>query len=108
MPLFEQDLAFPYGSDGTITTQDNFANTVYTILLDPTRLTTPGGRAFVTLLGGGAAGNEIVDDYIAVLARTGVTGPFPYVQASPPGNPALAGTSRFRLACASTTRCWRI
>ncbi len=102
MPLFEQDLAFPYGSDGTITTQDNFANTVYTILLDPTRLTTPGGRAFVTLLGGGAAGNEIVDDYIeivddyiAVLARTGVTGPFPYVQASPPGNPAPSGTEPF-------------
>lgn len=61
MPLFEQDLAFPYGSDSTITTQDNFANTVYTILLDPTRLTTPGGRAFVTVLGGAAAENEIVD-----------------------------------------------
>ncbi|MDQ3195269.1 MAG: hypothetical protein M3Q32_02545 [Pseudomonadota bacterium] len=95
MPLFEQDLAFPYGSDGTITTQDNFANTVYTILLDPTLLTTTGGRAFLTTLGGAAAGNEIVDDYIAVLARTGVTGPFPYVQAAPPGDPALAGTEAF-------------
>lgn len=96
MPLFEQDLAFPYGSEGSIATQDNFANLVFTALLDATNLTTAGGRAFLTKLGGAAAGNEIVDDYIAILAATGVTG-YPYVVAAPPANPALAGTEPFPL-----------
>lgn len=94
MPFFEQDLASPYGSEGSITTQDNFANLVYTALFDPTNLTTAGGRAFLRKLGGTAAGNEIVDDYISVLAATGVTG-YPYVQASAPANPADAGSERF-------------
>ncbi len=97
MPLFRQDLAFPYGSEGAIAKQDNFANLVYTALLDPTTLLTPGGRAFLRLLGGVAAGTEIADDYAIVLAATGVTGPFPFVQAAPPGNPALAGTEEFPL-----------
>jgi mono/diheme cytochrome c family protein len=97
MPLFRQDLAFPYGSEGAISKQDNFANLVYTALLDPTTLLTPGGRAFLRKLGGDAAGTEIADDYAIVLAATGVTGPFPYVQAAPPGDPALAGTEGFPL-----------
>ena len=67
---------------------DNFSNLVYTALLDPTNLTTPGGRAFLVKLGGAAAGNEIVDGYIQVLAATGVVG-YPYLQA--PASP-LAGT----------------
>ena len=50
-------------------------------LFDPTNLTTPGGRAFLRKLGGTAAGNEIADDYVKVLAATGVTG-YPYVQAA--------------------------
>ena len=57
-------------------------------MLDPTNLTTAGGRAFLVKLGGAAAGNEIVDGYIQVLAATGVTG-YPYVQAA--ASP-LAGT----------------
>jgi cytochrome c2 len=97
MPLFRQDLAFPYGSGGSIAKLDNFSNLVYTALLDPTTLLTPGGRAFLQLLGGVAAGTEIADDYAIVLAATGVTGPFPFVQAAPPGNPALAGTEEFPL-----------
>jgi len=79
--LFRTDLAAPWGTDGTIARLDNFGNLVYTGLLDPTTLTTPGGRAFLMKLGGAAAGAEIADDYVAVLAATGVTG-YPYVQAA--------------------------
>ncbi len=86
-PLFRQDLAAPFGSDGTIARLDNFSNLVYTGLLDPTTLTTPGGRAFLHKLGG-AAGDEIADDYVQVLAATGVTG-YPFVDA--PAS-AAAGT----------------
>lgn len=86
--LFRTDLAAPWGTDGSIARLDNFSNLVYTVLLDPTTLTTPGGRAFVVKLGGAAAGNEIVDGYLQVLAATGVNG-FPYVQAA--ASPA-AGT----------------
>ncbi|MEP6800752.1 MAG: hypothetical protein ABJC07_02355 [Acidobacteriota bacterium] len=84
-PLFRQDLAAPYGSEGTIARLDNFSNLVYTSLFDPTTLTTPGGRAFLHKLGG-AAGDEIADSYVKVLAATGVTG-YPYVKASPHPNP---------------------
>ncbi len=94
MPLFRQDLAFPYGSEGAISKQDNFANLVYTVLFDPTTLTTEGGRAFLQKLGGDAAGDEIVDDYRQVLEDTGVTG-YPFVQATPPTDAADAGTEAF-------------
>lgn len=94
MPLFRQDLAFPYGSEGAISKQDNFANLVYTVLFDPTTLTTEGGRAFLKKLGGDAAGEEIVDDYLQVLEDTDVTG-YPYVQATPPTDAADAGTEAF-------------
>ncbi len=96
MPLFRQDLAFPFGSEGALSTLDNFSNLVYTALLEPTNVTSEGGRAFVTTLGGSAAGNEIVDDYLEVLERTGVTG-FPYIEATPPADPAAAGTEPFPL-----------
>ena len=76
-PLFRQDLAAPYGSEGTFTKQDDFANLVYTSLFDQTMLTTPGGRAFVHKLAG-AAGDELINNYIKILRETGVTG-YPYV-----------------------------
>ncbi|MEO6363287.1 MAG: hypothetical protein ABIO71_08665, partial [Caldimonas sp.] len=79
--LFRTDLAAPWGTEGAIARLDNFSNLVYTALLDPTNLTTPGGRAFLVKLGGAAAGNEIVDGYISVLAATGVTG-YPFLQAA--------------------------
>lgn len=66
MPLFRQDLAFPFGSEGAIGRLENFSNLVYTALLDPTTLTTPGGRAFLKKLGGDAAGDEIADDFLEV------------------------------------------
>ncbi len=78
-PFFRQDLAAPFGSEGTIQRLDNFNNLVYTALFDLTDLTTPGGRAFLHKLGG-AAGDEIIDDYVKVLAATGVTG-YPFVEA---------------------------
>lgn len=79
-PLFRQDLAFPFGSEGTIAKLDNFSNLVYTGLFDQTMLTTPGGRAFLHKLGG-AAGDEIADDYVKILKDTGVTG-YPFVTSS--------------------------
>ena len=84
-PLFRQDLAAPFGSEGAIARLDNFSNLVYTGLFDQTTLTTPGGRAFLHKLGG-AAGDEIADDYVKILAETGVTG-YPYVRAEAHPNP---------------------
>jgi cytochrome c2 len=80
MPLFRQDLSAPYGSGGTIFKLENFSNLAYTSLMEPTTITTPAGRAFLHLLAG-AAGDELADDYVKVLAETGVTG-YPYVQAA--------------------------
>ncbi len=59
--LFRQDLAAPYGSEGTFDHLDDFSNLVYTALFDQTMLTTAGGRAFVHKLAG-AAGDEMVDN----------------------------------------------
>ena len=80
-PLLRTDLAAPWGTEGSIARLDNFSNLVYTALLDPTTLTTPGGRAFLMKLGGTAAGTEIADDYVKVLADTGVTS-YPFVVAA--------------------------
>ena len=84
-PLFRQDLAAPYGSEGLIARLDNFSNLVYTTLFDQTMLTTPGGRAFVHKLAPGA-GDDMIDAYVKVLAATGVTG-YPYVNAARQGMP---------------------
>jgi len=84
-PLFRQDLAAPFGSEGTFDKLDDFNNLVYTALFDPTNLTTPGGRAFLHKLGG-AAGDEIADDYVKILKDTKVTG-YPFVKASPHPQP---------------------
>ena len=76
-PLFRQDLAAPYGSEGVMTKQDDFANLVFTTLFDQTMLTTPGGRAFIHKLAG-AAGDEMIADYVKILRDTEVRG-YPYV-----------------------------
>ena len=49
--------------------------------LDPTQLTTHGGRAFLHKLGG-AAGDVIADNYVKVLAATKVKG-YPFVKVDP-------------------------
>ena len=85
-PMFRADLAAPWGSEATISKLDNFSNLVYTSLFDLTLLTTPGGRAFLHKLGG-AAGDEIADDYVKILVETRVTG-YPYVKASTTTPPA--------------------
>lgn len=84
-PMFRQDLAAPFGSGGEIARLDDFNNLVYTVLLDQTNLTTPGGRALLHKLGG-AAGDEIADEYVKVLAATGVTG-YPFIKATPRNDP---------------------
>ncbi len=80
-PLFRQDLAAPFGSEGAIARLDNFGNLVYTSLFDLTMLTTPGGRALVHKLAG-AAGDEMVNNYVQILSETGVRG-YPFVTAAP-------------------------
>lgn len=91
-PLFRQGLAAPYGSEGTFTKIDDFSNLVFTALFDPTMLTTPGGRAFVHQLAG-PAGDEMIANYVKILAATGVTG-YPYVasQAQSGGQPGTLTT----------------
>jgi hypothetical protein len=70
-PLFRTDLAAPWGSDGSIQFLQDFNNTVYTALLDPTDITTPGGKVFLSDRGG-AAGLEIEANYEKILAAIGV------------------------------------
>ncbi|HYQ15091.1 MAG TPA: hypothetical protein VEQ58_05030 [Polyangiaceae bacterium] len=69
--LFRTDLAAPWGTDGSIEQLQNFNNLVYTAIMDPTDITTPGGRRFM-LERGVAAGTEIVDNYVAILKDMGV------------------------------------
>jgi hypothetical protein len=75
--LVRTDLAAPWGTEGAIARLDNFSNLVYTGLLDPTGITTTAGRAFLHQLGG-AAGDEIVDSYVQVLAATNRLLKFPH------------------------------
>lgn len=67
-----ETLQAPFGGPANIQALENFNNLVYTALMDPTGLANPQARTL--------AGNTLVDDYIKVLADTGVTG-YPFVQA---------------------------
>ncbi len=89
-PMFRQDLAAPYGSEGAISKLDNFSNLVYTVLFDLRNLNTEGGRAFMHTVGG-AAGDEIVNDYVAVLEATGVSAT-PAIEISSSGMPGKEET----------------
>ncbi len=80
MPLFRQDLAAPFGSSAQIAVLDDFSNTAYTILFDPTSLATPEGRQFLKIEAG-AAGEKLSADYANILKETGVTG-YPFVHAT--------------------------
>ena len=79
-PLFRQDLAAPFGSAGEQPGVEGFSNGVYTVAFDPTSLTTPEGRKFLTTVGG-KAGTQLSDDYARILRRTRVTG-YPFVTSS--------------------------
>jgi len=88
-PLFRTDLSAPYGSAGEHAFSSDFANAVYTVLLDATTVATPGGRAFLGIRAN-AAGEKLSDDYARILEETGVVG-YPFVQATgglKPGDPA--------------------
>ena len=89
-PFFRQDLAAPYGSSGQNDKLNDFNNTVYTALFDPSNLLSPGGRQFLHILGA-AGGDSIVAGYAKVLAATGVTG-YPYITAELKGKPGEAPT----------------
>ncbi len=78
-PLFRQDLAGPYGSSGQNAVLDDFSNTAYTILFDPTTLVSPGGRKFLQIMAG-SDGIKLADSYEKILKETGVTG-YPYIHA---------------------------
>ena len=88
--LFRQDLAAPYGSSGQNDLLDDLSNTIYTAIFDPTNLLSPGGRALLHALAG-KGGDQLADDYAAVLDSTGVTG-YPYVETSTTGQPGAAAT----------------
>jgi hypothetical protein len=70
-PFFRTELSAPWGSEGGIQLLQNFSNQVYTKLMEPTDITTAGGRKFMSDRGG-AAGLEIVDNYEKILASLGV------------------------------------
>ena len=78
-PVFRQDLAAPFGSNGLNERLEGFNNLAYSVLLDLTTLATPEGREFLVATGG-KNGQELYDNYVAILKETGVTG-YPYLQA---------------------------
>jgi cytochrome c2 len=86
-PFFRQDLAAPYGSEGSIHHVENFSNLVYTALLDPTDLlvTAPAsndptdagadaaafsGPQYLEFEKAGAAGLELIANYKAIVEGT--------------------------------------
>jgi len=79
-PLFRQDLAGPYGTAGEFDVLDHISNASYTTNLDPTTLVTPEGREFLKAKAN-ELGEELSDNYAAILKETGVTG-FPFVKAT--------------------------
>ncbi|MBA4144082.1 MAG: hypothetical protein H0X43_14215 [Nitrosospira sp.] len=79
-PLFRQDLAGPYGSNGLHEKLEGISNASYTTNLDPTTAATPEGRKLLKTLAG-KAGEELHHNYIAILKETGVKG-YPFVKAS--------------------------
>ena len=66
-----QDLAAPFGTEGTFDKLDDFSNNVYVNAFDPTALLTPGGRAFLRARAN-ATGDELADNYERILRATGV------------------------------------
>jgi len=79
-PLFRQDLAAPYGSNGLHEKFEGISNASYTTNLDPTTVATPeGGELLMTLAG--KNGEELHENYIKILKETGITG-YPFVKTS--------------------------
>ncbi|MDQ3185477.1 MAG: hypothetical protein M3Q16_03240 [Pseudomonadota bacterium] len=89
-PLFRQDLAGPYGSNGLHEILHGISNASYTTNLDPTTAATPEGKQNLALMGG-KAGEELHKNYLRVLKGTGVTG-HPFVNAEKDGKPGHRDT----------------
>lgn len=89
-PFFRTDLAAPWGTSAANNKLDDIANGSYTINLDLTTLVTPEGRQMLKVKGG-AAGEELANNYAAILKATGVTG-YPFVKAALIGHTGEAAT----------------
>ena len=89
-PMFRADLSAPFGSAGELETVEQFSNTVYTVLLDMTDLTTAGGKAFLHKAAG-KAGDQLAKDYAEILKGTRVA-KFPYVRSRSGGMPGTQDT----------------
>jgi mono/diheme cytochrome c family protein len=88
-PLFRQDLASPFTTNGQNDQIDDFSNTAFTVVFDMTTLISPPGRKFLHALGG-VAGDKLAADYADVLTATNVPTDRVYVTAStayPAGKP---------------------
>lgn len=79
-PLFRQDLAGPYGSNGLHERLEGISNASYTTNLDLTTLATPAGRKLLMTLAG-KKGEELHANYIQILKETKVTD-YPFIRAS--------------------------
>lgn len=79
-PLFRQDLAAPFTSNGLYERLEGISNASYTTNLDLSTMATAEGRELLNFLAG-AAGQELHDNYVAILKETGVTG-YPFVNAT--------------------------
>jgi len=79
-PLFRQDLAIPFTSNGLYEKLEGISNASYTTNLDLSTIATPEGRTLLSILAG-KTGEELHDNYVAILKETGVTG-YPFVNAS--------------------------
>lgn len=84
MPFFRTDLGAPWGTSGANNKLGDIANGSYTTNLDLTTLVTPEGRRMLNIKAG-KAGDELAENYLAILKNTGVTG-YPFVKAAITGN----------------------
>lgn len=78
-PLFRQDLAAPFTSNGLYERLEGISNASFTTNLDLSTMATAEGREFLVLLAN-EGGQELHDNYVAILRQTGVTG-YPFVNA---------------------------
>lgn len=75
---FRPDLASPFGSAGEFERFDQYANHLYSTVMDPTNILTREGRQFMERISG-SLGVRITSDYAEVLEKTDVKN-YPYVK----------------------------
>ena len=89
-PLFRQDLAAPYGSAGEMETFTQYANTMYTMVLDPTVLVTDNGRLYLNKIMG-PMGDKLAKDYLEILEEIGIR-KYSYIKSTRTGEPGTPET----------------